>query len=259
MPIAVERRRAGRLTCQLPVRLVRGGLVTHAQTEDLSLQGVRLRLPFSALGVVPGTELGAVTRRIHERLGDAFVAEFAWPTLGSLVRRMLSVVRVAAVSTDPASVDLGCELRVPFDLQELQALGLQFPSMVEAATAAEGDGGRAVCLARAVLMPPRDLGRAPAHAQMREIRAEELVLTIEQPDRLGLSTARQGVMQLMQAFDERFGHAPHVLVLGGSEPLWSGCARVASVEWRRAEKLLHVSLRLDQPLRSEELARLGLN
>ena len=134
MPITVERRRAGRVVCRLPVRLVCGGHISYATTEDLSLTGVRLRVSLSVLDLPPGTELGAVTRRIHQRLGEAFVAEFAWATLGSLVRRVLRVVRVAAVIGDPATVDLGCELRVPLELQETQALGLKVPTDLAAAS-----------------------------------------------------------------------------------------------------------------------------
>jgi|GEM_PF-6657416 len=258
MPITVERRRAGRVACRLPVRLVCGGHISYATTEDLSLTGVRLRVQLSGLDLPSGTELGALTRRIHQRLGEAFVAEFAWDTLGSLVRRVLRVVRVAVVIGDPSSIDLGCELRVPLELQETQALGLTVPSAL-AAAAAQADDGRSAFLARAVLIPPRELGRAPVRAQMREIRPDELVLTLARPDRLGLSRQSVGVMDLMLAFDERFGHAPYVLVLGADQPLWAGCARVSSVEWQRAEELLHVSLRLDEPLRADELTRLGIS
>ncbi len=259
MPTAVERRRAGRVTCRLPVRLVCGGHVSYATTEDLSLTGVRLRVALSALDLPSGTELGAVTRRINQRLGEAFVAEFAWDTLGSLVRRVLRVVRVAAVIGDPATVDLGCELRVPLELQETQALGLTLPSQLAAAAAAgQADDGGSAFLARAVLIPPRELGRAPVRAQMREIHPDELVLTLARPDRLSIPQENVGVMDLIASFDERFGHSPYVLVLGADQPLWAGSARVSSVEWQRAEELLHVSLRLDEPLRSDELSRLGI-
>jgi len=258
MPISVERRRAGRVTCRLPVRLVRGGHVSYAETADLSVGGARLRLSLPGLDLTPGTELGSVARRIHQRLGEAFVAEFGWPTLGSLVRRVLRIVRIAVVPSDPATVDLGCELRVPLELQETQALGIELPTAMDASTSS-GSEDRSVFLARAVLMPPRALCRAPVRAQMRELRPDEMVLTLARPDRLSVPQERVGVMDLMLAFDERFGHSPHVLVMGSDEPLWAGTARVSSVEWQQAEELLHVSLKLDEPLRSEELALLGLS
>ena len=257
MSTAVERRRAGRVACRLPVRLVCGGHVSYATTEDLSQTGVRLRIALTTLDLPSGTELGAVTRRIHQRLGEAFVAEFAWDTLGSLVRRVLRVVRVAAVIGNPGTVDLGCELRVPLELQETQALGLTLPS--QQAGGAPTDQGESAFLARAVLIPPREMGRAPVRAQMREIHPDELVLTLARPDRLSIPQENVGVMDLIAAFDERFGHSPYVLVLGADQPLWAGSARVSSVEWQRAEELLHVSLHLDEPLRSDELSRLGIS
>lgn len=260
MSFAIERRRAGRLACRLPVRLMRGGHMVYAETQDLSRSGVRLRVSISALGLAPSSGLADVARHLGQRLGEAFVAEFAWPTLGSLVRRVLRVVRVAHVTGNADAVDLGCELRVALETQETDALGVTLPPIADAAALAESEAGlRAIFLARAVLMPPRARGAAPLRVQAREIRPEGLVVTVPHPSRAGLAQPGQDVTGLLLAFDARFGREPHVLIMGSEEPLWSGAARLDAVEWQRAEDLLHVSLALDEPLRPDERERLGLD
>jgi hypothetical protein len=167
---------------------------------------------------------------------------------------------VAHVAGNADLVDLGGELRVPLDVQETDALGVSLPPLADPSALTESEAGvRAIFLARAVLMPPRSLGRAPLRVQAREIRPEGLVLTVPQPSRIGLAQNGQDVTGLLVAFDERFGRTPHVLILGSEEPLWAGATRLQGVEWQRAEDVLHVTLVLDEPLRPDERARLGVD
>jgi hypothetical protein len=133
--VDLERRRAARVTCRLPVRLVRGGHVTHGTTEDLSRTGVRIRVPLKDLQLEAEDELSSIARRLDQRLGEACVGEFHWQVLGSLVRKVLRVVRVVRVADDPKMLDLGCELRVPLDVLESEALGVDLPQLASGWTA----------------------------------------------------------------------------------------------------------------------------
>jgi hypothetical protein len=271
-----ERRRAARVPCRLPIRLVRGRHVTHGVTEDLSRAGVRVRLPLEGLELGPEVELAGVARRLDQRLGEACVAEFHWQSLGSLVRKVLRVVRVSRVQDDPFHVDLGCELRVPLDALESEALGVELPPVLAGRgwvpwTTLHADGAvpaprveqdepaaAAAMRRRAVLMPPRERGRAPLRAQAPEVTENAVVLSLPEPARFVFHVQRQDATALLLAFDERYGSEHGLLLLEGEEPVWSGAARVNGLEYQRACQRLVLTLALPEPLRPEELQRLGV-
>lgn len=270
-----ERRRAARIACRLPVRLLRGGHVTYGLTEDVSRTGLRVRVPLRDLGLADEAELPAVARRLDQRMGEACVGEIGWQTLGSLVRKVLRVARVARVAGLPGVIDLGCELRVALDALEIEALGLDLPPLAQgvdprlfecegpvdaalaAAVAADEQRGRAR-RRRAVLMPARERCCAPLLGEARALDEQSVLLALAAPRRLGLTSDRQDAAGLMLAFDDRFGSDLGLLLLEGEEPLWSGCSRVHGLELRRAENRLLLSMSLGEPLRPEEAARLGL-
>lgn len=270
-----ERRRAARVPCRLPVRLVRGGHVTYGVTEDLSRAGALVRIPLAALDLEPGLDLADVARRLDQRLGEAFVAEFCWQTLGSLVRKVLRVARVARVDGDAGVVDLGCELRVPLDALETEALGVGLPPLTasvpaelfpappvsdEALSAAVAeDEARTRCARRrAVLMPSREHRRAPLLAEAHSMTESGLLVALGTPQRLGLPLERLDATGLLLAFDARFGSELGVLLLEGDEPLWSGQSHVDGLELRRGENRLLLNVSLSSPLEREEAVRLGL-
>jgi hypothetical protein len=277
MSVELERRRAARVSCRIPVRLVRGSHVTHGVTEDLSRTGVRVRVPLEDLNLENDTEFATIARRLDQRLGEACVGEFHWQVLGSLVRKVLRVVRVVRVPENPSLVDLGCELRVPLDVLESEALGVDLPPLTaqwtatawtgipptEPATltevAAAEAGAAAAQRRRAVLMPPRARGRAPLKAQAPEVTEQGVVLSLHESVRLALHVDRQDATALLLAFDERYGSQHELLLLEGDEPIWSGTARVTGLEHQRAAHRLVLTLSLSDPLRPEELARLGVS
>jgi hypothetical protein len=276
MSVDTERRRAARVSCRIPVRLMRGGHVTHGVTEDLSRTGVRVRVPLEDLHLEPDADFAGVARRLDQRLGEACVGEFHWQVLGSLVRKVLRVVRVARVTDDPTLVDLGCELRVPLDVLESEALGVDLPPLTtgwppngsaglpatEPATLAEVAAAEASAAAanrrRAVLMPARARGRAPLRGQAPEVTERGVVMALHESVRLALHVDRQDATALLLAFDERYGSEHEVLLLEGDEPIWSGSARVTGLEHQRASHRMVLTLSLTDPLRPEELTRLGV-
>jgi hypothetical protein len=273
-----ERRRAARVACRLPIRLVRGSHVTHGVTEDLSRAGVRVRLPLDGLELGPEVELAGVARRLDQRLGEACVGEFHWQSLGSLVRKVLRVVRVTRVPDDPFHVDLGCELRVPLDALESEALGVDLPPMLAGRgfqpwATVNGEGPAPAPRAtmteepvaaapgarrRAVLMPPRARGRAPLRAQAPQVSESSVVLSLPEPARFVFHVQRQDATALLLAFDERYGSEHGLLLLEGDEPVWSGMARVNGLEFQRVQQRLVLTLDLPEPLRPDELERLGV-
>jgi hypothetical protein len=271
-----ERRRAARVPCRLPIRLVRGSHVTHGTTEDLSRAGVRVRLPLDGLELGPEVELAGVARRLDQRLGEACVGEFHWQSLGSLVRKVLRVVRVSRVPDDPFHVDLGCELRVPLDALESEALGVELPPVLagrgwvpwttlHADSAAQSGqverdepSAAAGLRRRGVLMPARALGRAPLRGQAPEVSESAVVLSLPEPARFVFHVQRQDATALLLAFDERYGSEHGLLLLEGEEPVWSGAARVNGLEYQRALQRLILTLDLPEPLKPEELQRLGV-
>jgi hypothetical protein len=276
MSVELDRRRAARVSCHIPVRLVRGGHVTHGVTEDLSRTGVRVRVPLEDLHLAPDAELSGVAKRLDQRLGEACVGEFHWQVLGSLVRKVLRVVRVVRVTEDKALVDLGCELRVPLDTLESEALGVDLPPLTAAWTATAwnsvpppepaplaevpaGEGEVAPAQRRrAILMPPRARGRTPLRGQSPEVTGDGIVLTLDESVRLALQVDRQDATALLLAFDERYGSEHEVLLLEGDEPIWSGAARVTGLEHRRSAHKMMLTLSLPEPLSADELSRLGV-
>ena len=274
--VELERRRAARVTCRLPVRLVRGGHVTHGTTEDLSRTGVRIRVPLKDLSLEPDVELASVARRLDQRLGEACVGEFHWQVLGSLVRKVLRVVRVVRAAGDATLVDLGCELRVPLDVLESEALGVDLPALASGWTASAWSalppcepevvsevpmseaGAAASQRRRAVLMPPRARGRAPLKGQAPEVTEHGVVMTLPESVRLALHEDRQDATALLLAFDARYGSQHELLLLEGDEPIWSGSARVTGLEHQRSTHRMVLTLSLSDPLRPEELVRLGV-
>lgn len=276
MSVELDRRRAARVSCHIPVRLVRGGHVTHGTTEDLSRTGVRVRVPLQDLSLEPDAELSGVARRLDQRLGEACVGEFHWQVLGSLIRKVLRVVRVVRVMEDRALVDLGCELRVPLDVLESEALGVDLPPLAAEWSAAawnsvppaeptshadgSGNGGDTGPgqRRRAVLMPPRALGRTPLRGLAPEVTEHGIVMTLDESVRLSLQVDRQDATALLVAFDDRYGSEHEVLLLEGDDPIWSGPARVTGLEHRRAAHKMMLTLSLREPLRAEERARLGV-
>lgn len=270
-----DRRRAARVACRLPVRLTRGSHVTYGVTEDLSRAGALVRVPLAALDLSPSADLAEVARRLEQRLGEAFAAEFCWQTLGPLVRKVLRVVRVARVDSDAGVVDLGCELRVPFDALETEALGVGLPPLredvaaattapptlpdPELAAAAAADAARPRgALRRAVLLPPPERRRPPLLAEACRLGEERVLVALGSPQRLGLTLERQDATGLLVAFDARYGSRLGLLLLEGRQPLWSDAVSVQALELQREHDRLLLSLRLAAPLTPASPEHLGL-
>ncbi len=247
MSSIAERRRAPRLPCRLPVRLLRGGHVTYALAEDASRTGLRLRVPLTDLGLPDEAGLPAVVQRLEQRLGEACVGELGWQTVGSLVRKVLRVARIARCPRAPSVLDLGCELRVPLDEVECEALGLPLPPLAapvgrrlfDCAGAADAALAAAVALderrpragrRRAVLLPGREHERAPLGAEPRSLSGETALVALDDPQRLGLAGGRLDAAALLLAFEQRFGSELTLLLLEGDEPLWAGPMQVAGLE-----------------------------
>jgi hypothetical protein len=83
-------------------------------------------------------------------------------------------------------------------------------------------------------------------------------MTLPESVRHALHVERQDATALLLAFDERYGSQHELLLLEGDEPVWSGTARVTGLEHQRATHRLVLTLSLSDPLRPEELARLGV-
>jgi hypothetical protein len=269
MDSMVERRRAGRVACRLPVRLVRSGHITLAATEDLSRTGVRIRLGLEQLGLGPTSDLGSVARRISTLLGDAFVAEFQYELYGNLVRRVLRVARLAQIDPDGGAVDLGCELRVPLEEEETKVLGVDLPPILgrvdepeeESASAVghgeEGNGADHRML-MAYLSPPPERQRPPLRGRAEDLTPQGLRLKLPEVDRMGSGPETADATSLLVAFDDVYGSELSLLLVEGADPIWSGPTRLTGVESRRGSTPPRIHLGFRDPLAPAELVRLGL-
>lgn len=255
----MERRRETRVPSSMPVRLGTGSQVLDVQAVDISLSGVRVRVPLAALGLAPQAGLGEAARVLRARLGDAFAASLAYVTLGPLVRRVLRVAHLARLEQPQPAVVLGCEMRMPLGEAELLALGLSLAELSAPPPAPPEDQDAQRLMARAVLAGPPGPGREALQVTIHEVRRTHIVVTVAGAERLGALSDGGDACALAAAVDQRLGPLPTLTVLAGSQAAWSGPVRLEGLQWLRPQDMLHLELVPDPPMQAAGRQALGLD
>ncbi|MFM8979373.1 MAG: PilZ domain-containing protein [Planctomycetia bacterium] len=259
MSLPPERRRETRVPSSMPVRLGSGSQVLDVQAVDVSLSGVRLRVPLGALGLGPEAALGEAARVLRQRLGDAFAASLSYVTLGPLVRRVLRVAHLARVEQPVPAVVLGCEMRSPLGEAEVLALGLVLAELSAPPPPPADEHEAQRLMARAVLAGEAGPGREALQVTIHEARRARIVVALAGAQRLGALADGGDACALASAVDQRVGPRPTLTVLAGSQAAWSGPVRLEGLQWFRPQDMLHLDLLPDPPMDAAGRHALGLD
>lgn len=228
--MGVDRRRAPRIACRLPVRLKGLGNPCPGHTKDLSRVGVRLGLSKSELHVAPEADAQTVARALNQRLGPIVVAELHYQLLGALVRKGLRLVRIALPSDDPEHVELGFEFSSVITEEEATFLGVPLPEILEGAEVPESEGEPAapLCVYLCPTGNPTDV--VPLLAPVVTCSDRSMVVRITDPRGLPLRHFGDDVGGRFEAVAAAYGSRTQVLVVHGARPVWFGEADLQSVE-----------------------------
>lgn len=254
-----ERRREARVPSAMPVRLGSGSQVLDVHAVDVSLSGLRLRVPLATLGLDATAPLGEAARVLRGRLGDAFAASLSYVTLGPLVRRVLRVAHLMRSDQPEPAVLLGCEMRTPLAETEALALGLSMEALRAPPPPPAEDHGSQRLMAKAVLAGEPGPGREALQVAMLEVRRDRLVVSLHGALRLGALSDGGDAAALAVAVHQRLGPAPRLTVLSGTQAAWSGPVRLAGLQWFRPLDMLHLDLVADPPLDEAARRALGLD
>jgi hypothetical protein len=262
-----ERRRAGRLACKIPVRVRASGRTLHAHTEDLSRVGARLLIPLSELGLPANSSLTRVAHETTAILGDLASLEFHYEILGTLVRRMARPVRIGRGASGQTHVEVGCALRRSLTDAEVEFLGLPLPPLLsdlpdlEYEGRDEGDGEMRPALHSplAVVVCATDNAEATPFAATAELSDRHgAIAYLSHVSDLPLLPDRPGVSGLLTAITQAYGNDPWVVLMREGQPVWSGAARIESVELGPKTGRVELQLAFSRALTAPERSRLRI-
>ena len=264
-----ERRRAGRLSCKIPVRVRASGRILHARTDDLSRVGALLHIPLSELGLPVDASLSHVAHETTSVLGDLLSLELHYEILGTLVRRMARPVRIGRGAPSQNYVEVGCALRRSLTDAEVEFLGLPLPPLlsdlpdpearstgadtefVEERPAAESALAVIICAINNQEAPP-----FAASAELVDAGGARAV--VPHVSSLPLLPDRPGVSGLLTSIAQAYGSDPWVVLMRGGQPVWSGNAHIQSVELGPKTGRVELQLAFSRSLTAPERSRLRL-
>ena len=265
-----ERRRAGRLSCKIPVRIRASGRTLHARTEDLSRVGALLHIPLSELGLPATASLSHVAHETTAILGDLASLELHYEVLGTLVRRMARPVRIGRREPGQEFVEVGCALRRSLTDAEVEFLGLPLPPLLSDIPDPDADADLPVSEPFVGERPVRDAPLSVVVCASENAEATPFAAAAELVDRHGaracvphvsdlpLLPDRPGVSGLLSAIAQAYGSDPWVVLLREGQPVWSGGARFQSVELGPKTGRVDLQLAFSRSLTAPERSRLRL-
>ena len=122
-----EKRWVGRVTCEIPARVLTYEGWARVIVKDLSRTGVGISLSPVRLGIAREAGLAHLARQLAQVLPEKVQIEFDPQRLGQMVTRTLSVVRIRSWDSETTDILLGCTLSSPITEEEAGALGLALP------------------------------------------------------------------------------------------------------------------------------------
>ncbi len=262
-----DRRRAGRLSCQIPVLLHSGARSFQTATVDLSRVGTLVRIPLEVIGIEPEVPLAQIGRKATDLLGELVRADLHYEVLGTLISHSARPVRLArGTPSEPGAswLEVGLDFTEPITEMEAQLLGVDLPALRDDApatwipepTVATGPGGEpsitlVMCNEHDTLVPPLRL--MPMHVDRDGIRAD-----LGRISDLPVLPDERGAGSVLAVLAETFGGEPLSVVLVDSEPVWSGHVRFSAVEVCPYEHTVRVQLDFAQVLTERVVRRLGV-
>ncbi len=271
--MTVDNRRATRLACDFPSRLLARGQDYAATVLDLSRTGVRLRLAGRLIGVHRLSTISQVGECVEQGLGTTFDAELHYPVLGPLIAKSLTVVRVGRRDWESADVEIGCALAQMLADEEAAMLGLApaelgsvrrerlatppAPPIQSQAPHADEAWTRPLPSVRTDLVASSGHKGRPLRCETEGIESQGLIVRVPKPSELGLPT--HSVTALAIALGDSYGTSVQVSLHDGDKSLWSGPARMRDVEIIHGEGgSVRLGLSFSRPLNPGERASLGL-
>lgn len=133
-----DKRWVGRVTCEIPARILTYEGWARVIVKDLSRTGVGISLSPVRLGIARDAGLAHLARQLAQVLPEKVQIEFDPQRLGQTVTRALSVVRIRSWDSETTDVLLGCTLSSPITEEEAVALDLALPYHGETIPEAQG-------------------------------------------------------------------------------------------------------------------------
>lgn len=282
-----DRRRAARVEVGIPAQLyTRRGFVA-ATVRDLSRAGLRMRATSEDLGFESTEDLRAAARGIAAAFSPTFGLELDYERYGPLIQRDVSLARIGLPADAPTCVEICCAFERALSDEEEALLDASLPAVNETVDAwTEPDADDAACLG-VVTMRPMEEAVQPVVVSMAHQRPNaferprqryrtlvagtkrsappaffchsDLITAVGVRVRLPRQHGGAGPSGALRRLIREHGKVLDVRVLGESEDLWRGRARLSGVELpTQAPDRMFVTLAYETPLSMSDLRRLGL-
>jgi hypothetical protein len=122
-----DKRWVGRVTCEIPARILTYEGWARVIVKDLSQAGVGISLSPVRLGIAREAGLAHLARQLAQVLPEKVQIEFDPARLGQTITRTLSVVRIRRWDSETTDILLGCTLSRPLTEEEAVTLNLALP------------------------------------------------------------------------------------------------------------------------------------
>lgn len=132
-----DKRWVGRVTCEIPARILTYEGWARVIVKDLSRAGVGISLSPVRLGIAREAGLAHLARQLAQVLPEKVQIEFDPARLGQTITRTLSVVRIRRWDSETTDILLGCTLSRPITEEEAVALELALPYHGETSSEAQ--------------------------------------------------------------------------------------------------------------------------
>ncbi|MDJ0521566.1 MAG: hypothetical protein QNJ90_05765 [Planctomycetota bacterium] len=264
----------------------------YATAEDLSLTGVRVRVPRSELRIAEGADLATAAAIVQTRIGSRCVIELGLRQMSRGVARKVEIVRLVLPTGCPDSLDLGCQFEEALTDEECRALRVELPDEETEATVRSSlsweDESRppldpALTVDKVDALFDVETTHKPGPSERIPRRTLRVVLTAAVEGRaaapltctaesLSVSTillriaadhaetwlaGRRDLSEVAQVVELDYGSWPDLEITDGARRLWRGGARVFGLEMGDAgDQDIFLRLVFSRRLREQELERI---
>ena len=246
------RRSAHRVACRFPVVVEGRSKPVVLQAEDVSRNGMKLRVPRNQLQLPSLPTLGQVAGALSRIFPEETWATLDPERLGPAVKRRLRVVRIVRPILANEDLRVGCYLTTPLAGDDGDRLGLDIP--------AAGDSLPDVSIPpaplaelRALVVPQGGKSFLPFEATPVQVDAEGLVVRVSESLDLPLDADDMNVR--VMAFAEQYGDEVQLRVSRSGQTAWQGPARLQTAE-EETSGALRLGFSYGRPLGAAERAAL---
>jgi len=263
-----------------------------AQARDISLAGVRIRVPRAELRLAEAADLATAAATVQTRIGSRFAVELGLLQRSNRLTKSVTLVRLILPSEAPLSLDLGCSFENPLTRAETAALNLSLP---EAAVSLQrvrqghtwAEEGRApldpaiaeekvrtlfdvrgklrrtpcerrpVRHLRVILSEREGRGVAPLVCAAAALTSSTILVRVAPEHAVSWLEGHEDIADVLRAASLELGAWPDLEVVDGGRRLWQGPARVCGFEVGDGlSGEVYLRLAFSRRLRQVELERL---